>query len=89
MQIFKLFQTSFSPQVKINYLDSKPVTHGTVRVEVSGRHFNESRFRKLILSTRYAVQNGLVNIALTNVPIYTKTLKFKVSNSIINLAIII
>ncbi len=52
------------------------MTNGTLRVEVSGHKFDDTKLRKLLQKT-YRVTNGLANVIL-NVPIYTKTLNFKV-----------
>ena len=54
------------------------MTDGTLRVEVSGHKYDDTKLGKLLQKT-YPVTNGLANVIL-NVPIYTKTLNFKVNS---------
>ncbi|CAB3996503.1 C3 and PZP-like alpha-2-macroglobulin domain-containing 8 isoform X1, partial [Paramuricea clavata] len=63
-------------KIRINYLDGKPVTNGRLTLEVSGRRFNKKSLGTLFRRS-YSVNNGLISVFFSNVPIYTETLNFK------------
>ena len=68
----------FSLQVKITYLDGKPVIDGIVRVEVSQRLFNIHTSRR-IFRKWFSLENGLIVVALENVSPYAEALTFTVT----------
>ena len=61
----------------MTYHDGKPVTDGSVRLEVSGTRFYYRGSRSLLEKT-YPVKSGLISVVIEDMPHDTEKLHFKV-----------
>lgn len=71
--------TLFLVQVKVAYLDGRPVTSGTVNLEVFQSHFNRNTSTRLLQNT-YSIDSagGLIVVSLGKVSAFAKSLQFTV-----------
>ncbi|XP_028400033.1 murinoglobulin-1-like isoform X2 [Dendronephthya gigantea] len=73
----------FRFEIKISYLDGKPVTDGDVLLSISGKRFYNRAYKTLMIKN-YSVKKGLIAVSFEDMPHDTEYLSLRATYGIIS-----